>query len=119
MQLRGARLCLDCEELHTADRCPICASEAFAYLTRWIPADEHRANRGEAAEPTPPAAAATTQPPGMSQWMARGAAGLVLVATGRWLWKSVRPMQWSEPSITRETRETRETRRRPTRRQVD
>ena len=110
MQLRGARLCLDCEELHTADRCPICASEEFVYLTRWIPADERRTSRREATEPTPPA---PTQPPGMSQWMARGAAGLVLVATGRWLWKSVRPMQWSEPSTTRETR------RRPTRRQVD
>lgn len=36
MQLRSARLCLDCEELHEAQVCPICASESFAYLSRWV-----------------------------------------------------------------------------------
>jgi len=40
MNLRQARLCLDCEELHTEDQCPQCASEAFAFLTRWLPSDE-------------------------------------------------------------------------------
>jgi hypothetical protein len=94
MQLRQTRLCLDCEELHRADRCPICASEAFVYLTRWIPADERRSRRRE--EPAPTAPTPPAHAPGMSRWLARGAAGLVLVATGRWLWNSVRPMQWSE-----------------------
>jgi len=32
MQLRTARLCLDCEELHQDQQCPNCASEAFVYL---------------------------------------------------------------------------------------
>jgi hypothetical protein len=41
MNLREARLCLDCEELHTAEQCPQCASEAFAFLTRWLPSDEN------------------------------------------------------------------------------
>jgi hypothetical protein len=36
MQLRFARLCLDCEEVHDAQRCPACASESFAYLSRWV-----------------------------------------------------------------------------------
>ena len=42
MQLRSARLCLDCEEVHDANVCPACASEIFAYITRWIPAPERR-----------------------------------------------------------------------------
>jgi hypothetical protein len=42
MQLRSARLCLDCEEVHDAKMCPVCASESFAYVTRWIPAPERR-----------------------------------------------------------------------------
>jgi hypothetical protein len=42
MQLRKARLCLDCEELHDLDACPICASEAYAFLTQWMPAPERR-----------------------------------------------------------------------------
>jgi hypothetical protein len=37
MNLRNARLCLDCEELHTEERCPVCASEASCFLIRWIP----------------------------------------------------------------------------------
>lgn len=42
MQLHVARLCLDCNEIHETDRCPVCTSEAFAFLTRWIPATERR-----------------------------------------------------------------------------
>jgi hypothetical protein len=42
MQLRSARLCLDCEEIHAEYRCPVCASEAFTYITRWVPAPERR-----------------------------------------------------------------------------
>ena len=42
MQLRAARLCLDCEELHVADVCPICASERFAFLSTWLPSEERR-----------------------------------------------------------------------------
>jgi hypothetical protein len=36
MRLDAARLCLDCEEIHEDQVCPICSSEAFAYLTRWV-----------------------------------------------------------------------------------
>jgi hypothetical protein len=42
MQLRTARLCLDCEEVHDAQRCPSCASETFTFITRWVPAPERR-----------------------------------------------------------------------------
>jgi hypothetical protein len=50
MQLNVARLCLDCEEIHDdAQRCPVCASETFAYLTRWVPRIDTR------TAPPPPA----------------------------------------------------------------
>jgi hypothetical protein len=42
MKLRVARLCLDCDELHDGQQCPVCTSEAFAYITRWVPAPERR-----------------------------------------------------------------------------
>ena len=42
MQLRAARLCLDCEELHVADVCPICASASYAFLSTWLPSEERR-----------------------------------------------------------------------------
>jgi len=31
MQLKVARVCLDCEEIHDSQQCPVCASETFAY----------------------------------------------------------------------------------------
>ena len=37
MQLHLARLCLDCEDIHEASACPLCASESWIYLSRWIP----------------------------------------------------------------------------------
>jgi hypothetical protein len=37
MKLKDARLCLDCDTLHEDERCPMCASEAFAFLTQWVP----------------------------------------------------------------------------------
>ena len=50
MQLRVARLCLDCEELHSETRCPRCASESYAFLSTWLPVDERRKWRRPAAE---------------------------------------------------------------------
>jgi hypothetical protein len=49
MKLGVARLCLDCDEVHDLERCPTCASEVFAYLTRWVP----RAN-GRLTQPKRP-----------------------------------------------------------------
>ena len=37
MQLRTARLCANCENIHDESRCPACGSETFAYLTKWVP----------------------------------------------------------------------------------
>lgn len=55
MQLRVARLCLDCEELHVDPKCPRCASERYAFLTNWLPSEERRKwPRARAAAETAP-----------------------------------------------------------------
>ena len=101
MQLRNARLCLNCEEIHAATHCPVCTSDSFAYVSRWIPADERR---GEARRPSTsaaslPAAAATsarpTAPPHM-RWVKRGAAGVAVLAASRLLWQWSRPVEWAD-----------------------
>src|SRR5262245_55739479 len=53
MQLRNARLCLDCEEVHDAPQCPVCASESFAFLTRWVQAPERRERPRPQESPRP------------------------------------------------------------------
>ncbi|MCC7032713.1 MAG: hypothetical protein IT179_07745 [Acidobacteria bacterium] len=52
MQLRVARLCLDCEDVHDDYRCPVCASDQFTYLTRWVPLPERRQRPRPAPAPT-------------------------------------------------------------------
>jgi hypothetical protein len=76
MQLRDARLCLDCEELHMQDRCPVCASDAWAFVTRWVPPTERKPRPRR----TPPPA-----PSRRLRWMTGGVTGLALLATARWL----------------------------------
>lgn len=33
---------MDCEEVHVGENCPICASDRYAFLTTWLPAEERR-----------------------------------------------------------------------------
>ena len=84
MQLRRARLCLDCEELHEEPHCPVCASEAFVYLTRWLPVDDLRSRKRRLARPRPGAA----PPSRVSRLVKGGAVGLAVYATARWLWRT-------------------------------
>ena len=76
MQLRVARLCLDCEELHDASKCPVCASETFAFLSKWVPAPERRA---KARPPSPPKATPTSR-----VLVGVGALGAVAFVVNRW-----------------------------------
>lgn len=85
MQLRVARLCLDCEELHDANQCPVCASESFAFLTRWVPVDERRQTRRVAPRPVDPP---PPPPSNAARWLRRGVAGVALIAAGQWVWRS-------------------------------
>lgn len=54
MQLRVARLCLDCEELHTEARCPKCISEHYAMVSTWLPVEERRRFRKSSPPPAHP-----------------------------------------------------------------
>jgi hypothetical protein len=58
IDLRRARLCLDCEMIFDAPRCPACTSESFVPITRWIQPTERRL----AERPPAPAASLATAP---------------------------------------------------------
>jgi hypothetical protein len=105
MQLRTARLCLDCEEVHDAQQCPVCASETFAYLTRWVPVPERR----QRPRPVEPAGSETAtayreimHPPPTTPWRAirRGAVGLALFGVAGWLWRRSAPSDNTAPKTT-------------------
>ena len=113
MQLRNARLCLDCEEVHDAAHCPLCASESFAFITRWVPSPStdaapagltqaarlpplrERPPQPQAAEPVSREALDTYrqllsgQPAPTSNWrfVKRGALGLAIFGLAGWAWK--------------------------------
>ena len=76
MQFRIARVCLDCEEVHDAMQCPVCASETFAYLSRWVPAPERRLN---ARPPSAPMVASPKQ-----VLVGFGVLGAATFALARW-----------------------------------
>ena len=87
MQLRVARLCLDCEEIHAARTCPRCTSESFALISRWVPAPERR------ARPRPDTTEAdvyralleeTPETPAKHPWL-KGGALLATIGLGGWL----------------------------------
>lgn len=103
MQLHTARLCLDCQEVHDAQTCPICSSESFAYISRWIPAPERR-QKPRAAEPAPQAelyrqllAPDRAQPPA-ARWLKRGVFGLAAVSAAAWALKWTAPAGHAAPS---------------------
>ena len=96
MQLRNARLCLDCEEVHEDPQCcPVCASESFAFIKRWVPASERRGRS------RPPDAAVenrdtvntykelltASQEPRLSTWqlVRGGAVSLAVLGAAGWL----------------------------------
>src|SRR3954453_21127890 len=89
MQLHVARLCMDCDEVHDSKTCPVCGSESFAYITRWIPAPERR----RLPRPPQPSDTAATyrellspepQQSGMPRWLRRGAVGLAALTAFGW-----------------------------------
>ena len=90
MQLMTARLCLDCSEVHDQQQCPICASKAFTYMTRWVPAPERRMKPREPANPELDVyrrlVGDGAKPVGKA--MRVGAVGLTAVGIVGWLWKT-------------------------------
>jgi hypothetical protein len=91
MQLQAARLCLDCEEVHEGQQCPICASESFAAMTRWVPSAERRGRPRPAVAPEAAAyrVFAGQEPPSRGrQLLKQGALGLTAVGLIGWLLRS-------------------------------
>ena len=98
MQLRSARLCLDCDEVHDAQQCPQCASETFAFITRWVPVPD-RPDRPQKRQPaieasSPEALGAYremlvpgSQSGGKWRTIRRGAIGLALFGIAGWIWR--------------------------------
>ena len=106
MQLHAARLCLDCQEVHAETRCPVCASESFAALSRWIPVQERRArprDRGQDVAETyrrllGAAATPTDETKTQANWPRRAAFVVATLGVGSWLWRrSPGPRQSTGP----------------------
>jgi hypothetical protein len=91
MQLRVARLCVDCDEIHAEQTCPVCGSESFGYISRWIPVPERRTR----SRPVVTSASADTyrellKPDprsGKSRWLRRGVIGVTALSVLGWLWR--------------------------------
>jgi hypothetical protein len=100
MRLMNARLCLDCEEVHDQQHCPVCSSESFAFLTRWVtPSDTVTAETPRRTTGPPDPVDRREQvdayrqilnptPPNRGRMVARGALGLALLGVARMLWRS-------------------------------
>src|SRR5262245_17840924 len=91
MQLHIARLCLDCNEVHDEQNCPVCGSEAFAYLSRWVPAPERRVRRRPTTSPEADVyrelVTSERAAPGKGRLLRRGALGLTTLALAGWAWR--------------------------------
>ena len=94
VQLHIARLCLDCDEVYDQQTCPICSSESFAYISRWIPAPERRARPRPAATESRETLETYRQlldtdhsKPGAGRWLKRGVLGLAAVGLAGWAWR--------------------------------
>ena len=108
MQLHAARLCLDCQEIHAESTCPVCTSESFAALSRWIPPQERRAaprsNQGaDNAETYRRLLASNEVSAAPSRWPTRLAVVVAAAGVGGWLWRhssrSPKPERESKPSL--------------------
>jgi hypothetical protein len=91
MQLKSARLCLNCDEVHDAQQCPVCASEAFVHLTRWVPAPERRTRPRPTTSPAADVYRELTAPdvsaPKRGRLLTRSALGVTAIAVAGWMWR--------------------------------
>ena len=103
MKLHTARLCLNCDEVHDANECPVCNSETFAYISRWVPSPEGRPRPRPVATPEAETYSKLlsddTARPGAMRWVRRGAFGLAAISAARWLLRgdTSKPTDSAEP----------------------
>lgn len=96
MQLRRARLCHDCEEIHDAQQCPTCASETFTYITRWVPVPDRRA--GPRATTSPEAEVYRQLIDGRStgksgRFLKQALIGATTLGLAGWMWQRSKAQQ--------------------------
>jgi hypothetical protein len=95
VQLRIARLCHDCEEVHADQQCPVCASETFTFITRWVPVPERRKRPRPTSSPEAEIYRQLTrsddQPPATGRFLKRAAVGLTALGIAGWLWGRSKP----------------------------
>ena len=110
MRLMNARLCLDCEEVHDEQHCPICSSESFAFLTRWVTPSDTMTDETAPRATRPPDPVGrreqvdayrqilnpTPAPPKRGRLVAHGALGLALLGVARMVWRAA-PEPRDEP----------------------
>jgi hypothetical protein len=91
MQLKIARLCLDCDEVHQSEHCPVCASEAFGYLTRWVPSPERRMRPRPTNSPAADVYRDLISPkpaaPKGVRLLAQSALGVTALGLAGWIWR--------------------------------
>jgi len=96
MHLSVARLCLDCQEIHDQDRCPVCTSEAFGFMTRWLKVDEGQSQKAIAPQRATQSSKIETyrqilQPPARrsktGRWLRNGGLAFAVGYLARWGWQ--------------------------------
>ena len=110
MRLGVARLCLDCEEVHDVELCPVCGSETFAFLKRWVTPAARPPTANPGGGKDVPAAELVQQldtyeqilkpgrpRSGMGRLMARGAVGLAALGAARLAWRAGRTSEEGVP----------------------
>jgi hypothetical protein len=112
MHVSEARVCLNCDEIHDQSRCPICASENFAFLTRWIqlgsPDHRHatsarvfeRPETKEKVETYRRIVVSDALRPKAGRLVRRGALVLAAVSLARWGWRRARSRRKGKPGAT-------------------
>ena len=82
---------MDCDEVHDAQVCPVCASETFAFLSRWVPTPPSTKVRAD-----PPHEEADvyrqlidqSNAPRRGRLLKQGLIGLTAVGLFGWAWRS-------------------------------
>ncbi len=97
IDLKRARLCLDCEMIFDAPQCPACASESFVPVTRWIRPSEREIS--ERTQPHPPSAANAAPPAKPSKRLLKKSLYVGLSAYGLWkmLFEPAKPRRRRQP----------------------
>jgi hypothetical protein len=109
MKLGVARLCLDCDEVHDQERCPTCASEVFAFMTRWVPRSDRRLVQPSRLSPERPELDVYRQITGQETTRRKGlivgsALGLGVLGIVGWMWRrAAAPLSNSKGALPAES----------------